>query len=534
MATASELISNKGSAGLGTGGNPNIPVGYGKDLDVINDIGRTLTLVDLDQNRRIFEQKVRDRDRTLAAVDSGSIKVGDILEEDQPIVKEGLDNLDTVWAEWAKNPNSIEAQVKYKKALRDAQDRVTQANARFLGDRVQKSEIANDSLPRTRQARANNLQSWKKNFWGEVMPYQQQQDLDIPGSILSTAATTTTEFTDPSTFTKGKRTEFDYGKTYDANLNNYLNDVNKAYDQRQLVNALQALDPQEFTEKIDAINGRIKEYNTMKGLIPGADGYVDEVKVEYDPATGRGIINERLPDFSAKFTLANQKPFGGISTELDRGALDIARQKEIERHNKALEALQRGRLSLNERQFNFQAQKAGATQQMAESAKKYAESLFSKLKGLANEDGIIPKGSLSQLTVDELKYLGSATTTENKFSLDPLDMKNVTSLVISPNGTISVYEKGTKKSLGSQIGGRINTTTIATNKLGDEMVQTTGKEGYNFNDLIPLYGEENDNEDNNYYDNEGNVESITNDEVRYKDGSVWKIDDKTGKMIKVK
>lgn len=133
------------------------------------------------------------------------------------------------------------------------------------------------------------------------------------------------------------------------------------------------------------------------------------------------------------------------------------------------------------------ADAADVDKDMAKSAKAYAEALFNKMKSLANKDGIIPKANLSKFTVDELKYLGIGETTENKFTLTPFDMTGVSSILIDPDGTIKTFIGGTGRSLGTQRGTPINISTIATNKLGDEMTVTAGKEGYNFNNLIPLY-----------------------------------------------
>ena len=136
------------------------------------------------------------------------------------------------------------------------------------------------------------------------------------------------------------------------------------------------------------------------------------------------------------------------------------------------------------------AKASGASEDMALSAKKYAEALMDKLNKLKDAGGIITKDKLRLLTADELKYLGAAKTSENQFSLTPLSLQGVGSIVIDSDGTIKTFTgdpsiKG--GALGEQKGQSINIATIATNKLGDEMVTTTGKEGYNFNNLIPLY-----------------------------------------------
>jgi hypothetical protein len=122
---------------------------------------------------------------------------------------------------------------------------------------------------------------------------------------------------------------FDYDKTLDSNTDNYLNDVNKRYDQQQLMESIQALDPPTFVKNIQAINSRIKEYNTLKGVGPGNAGFVEDVKFEVNPQTGMPMINEKAPDFAAKYTLSRQKPFGASQTVFDdkMGAFLINRQK---------------------------------------------------------------------------------------------------------------------------------------------------------------------------------------------------------------
>lgn len=136
------------------------------------------------------------------------------------------------------------------------------------------------------------------------------------------------------------------------------------------------------------------------------------------------------------------------------------------------------------------AKAAGVTDDMALSAKKYAEALMAKLNSLKDASGLITKDKFAKLTNDELKYLGVAQTAENKFTLTPLSLKDIGSIVIDTDGNIKPYTgdpstKGGK--LGVPKGTAINIATIATNKLGDEMTVTTGKEGFNFNNLIPLY-----------------------------------------------
>lgn len=328
---AVSVTNYTGNAGLGSGSNPQIPVGGGGDLDTLTRIGDQIMYQNMAQNKYLYDQKVRERDELLSQISSGQIKVGDLLEDDTSYVKEGLDGLDKAWEEMIKKgKNDLGAQSTYKKALREAQDRVTQAQGRKLFYDKESTEASKETLPRKQAARKQNLDSVVKGgFWKDLTPYQQTQDLDIQGSILNTAKRIETPFTDPKTLTKGTRSMFDYGKTKDANQDNFLNDVNKRYDQEQLIKSIQSLPPTDFAESITAMNNRIKEYNALKGLQPGTEGYVPAIEVEINPQTGQGVIKETLPDFAAKYTLSREKPFSGGTSEFDkeRAAFQLGQER---------------------------------------------------------------------------------------------------------------------------------------------------------------------------------------------------------------
>lgn len=308
-----------------------IPVMTNKDLDLINQTSRDIYVNNIARNQQLFNQKLKDRDQLLAAIDSGDIKVGDLLEQDEPLVKEGLEKLDEAFANRIKKGiNDIDALREYNKAKRDAQDRVTQAQGRKVFYDTESVAASKETLPRKQEARKKNLDGViKGGFWKDITPYQQTQDLDIAGSILSTAANVEEQFTDPKTFTKGKRTVFDFDKTKLANQDNFLNDVNKRHDQQQLLQSVQELEPPQFVETVKAMNARIQEYNDLKGLKPGQPGFVDPLKVQI--VNSRPVIGESLPDFAAKYTLAHQKPFSATETAFDKDRANFELGKERNR-----------------------------------------------------------------------------------------------------------------------------------------------------------------------------------------------------------
>lgn len=537
--TGTQILQYQGNPNLALGSDVGIPVTTNKDLDLINQTSRDIYLNNISRNQMMFQRKLADRDKLLQALDEGTIKVGDLLEGDDPWVREGLDKMDTAFDQWTKKGiNNIEAAREYKKAKREAQERVTQAQARKKFYDEENAALSSEKLPRRQQARRENLNKViNSNKWADLTPYQQTLDLDFD-PIKGYVKPVTTEIADPNRpLYKGKRTYVDLEQTKGEATKDFLENNEVRENQIGLFNEYQNLPIERALQDYGAIQRRLVEYNKQRGFKPGDKGYAElKIAMNSDGSPivkdGRLVLNESVPDFAAKWALAQQPNYQTDAFDVDKGALDIAELRERERHNKAMEGIDRSKLNLQYKEFDFKANQAGAPNQLAQSAKVYAETLLAKLNSMKNIDGIIPRDRLNELTSDELKYLGKAITSENKFTLKPVELNPeegspVTNMVIDSDGTIRLFS-GTKEGIGSQIGPSINVTTIATNKLGDEMVQTAGKEGYNFNNLIPLY-------ENKKQETELSTEPTDWKQEgkywRYKDGRLF---DAKGKEVKQK
>jgi len=127
------------------------------------------------------------------------------------------------------------------------------------------------------------------------------------------------------------------------------------------------------------------------------------------------------------------------------------------------------------------AKGTGTPQQQYSSAAVFASKLMEKLSGLS-KNGVISGDALGKLTATELSAMGLATTSNNQVTIEPLDVKNKV-LRLNQDGTIEVFNSD-----GTRNTSAINLTSIATTKLAEEMVTTSGKEGFNFNTIAPLYG----------------------------------------------
>lgn len=201
---------------------------------------------------------------------------------------------------------------------------------------------------------------------------------------------------------------------------------------------------------------------------------------------GNDYLKAHFPEGSYTPTTEGNYRFNKKSTLVaDPNYLGGEKLAEQIRHNKAQEALDRSRLSIDRDKLN----QSKVPSQIAESAKEYALKLSDKLRGLS-VNGQITGDNLKKLTEDEKKYLGIGTTFDNKYSLEPLKVNDNTKIKVNPDGTFEVVDAIIQDGLFKDGKTRVtfDVKQIATNKLSDEMTVSSGKEGFNFNNLKDLYG----------------------------------------------
>lgn len=320
MATAVELISNKGDRSLGFGANADIPMSYGEDLDVINKTASQLQLMRAAFNKQMFDQKVADRDNMIKAIDEGQIKVGNVLQKDDPVVNKALESVTDAYANMMKGGglNNIELVRKYKDAVQQAKSTVTQAQTRFADVTGARTALAKETNPLKRDRQQKALSGYEaSDFWADYVPPQDFQDLNMD-EIIKLAAPTTTEYTDPKDrLKKIKETRYSFDNVLKKANENYLEDVPRE-NQRVLLEQLQSLDPKTAVRALDAYNKQLERYSKETGDKP--------VKIEYEVGSdGRVLIAETLPDLAAKVALASQPQYLSRSSDLDKSELERAK-----------------------------------------------------------------------------------------------------------------------------------------------------------------------------------------------------------------
>jgi hypothetical protein len=486
-----------GDANLGLGSTPAIPVTTPDKLDAVNQSARDSMLVNIDQQNKIFQQKVADHNKLLSALSDDQIKVGSTLERDRPTVKKALDDMNNAFYDWQKKgANNLDGALAYQKAKQEANDVATQAQARYVVDTKVKQEAAN-ALPHERNGLLSNHDKYLSGFWNDYNPYVKAVTLDHPGmttSILRDAlvpnagisnqpglthrfttrtnkdGTTTTWDTvsnkpvtptqqkaiaaqgqQPGTTQEGGLSLFttipgkfyDYGKML-ANSSDDFHDEKQRINQTEYADfVLNQADPAQQKAILDHANSRFDIYNKQRGFTdPSQPGYVKPMAIVVDPTGQKHAVDAdgrtlSISEFNAKMALSS---IAGDYVEKDKLAVDKDAANYLIGKEKAdTDAVYKRAMAANAA-TRAAAYAANIKQQVklrgTDAEKdKYLDDMYKR--------NIIQQDSLIEGTGKKNEYSLSSIKQENSLPIFTLEGQNVKQLI--PIGGQPVYPNGTSK-----------------------------------------------------------------------------------------
>lgn len=362
---AVSLTNYRGDPGLGLGSNADIPAIGNPNLDIINQTGNTIMLLDNQRNMDLFKQKIRDRDNLNEMIINDQVATGEILPEYQPYFDAAKKRVEDSFMKWKGNYNDTKGLGAYKKAVQDLKDIAAHGQVNTTEIKKLQQQQAKELLPRKKE----ELQQWidkqkKQPFWNQVTPYQQLHDFNMD-DILSGVQEFKTEGVDPNNpLYKVDQSYVDYADILRNKRNQYINDMDAADSIDQFFNKIQQYDPAQLGNTIDALNGQLRKYNQDRGLQPGQRGYVEDIKVE--PIQGQLLIKEPKTDFAAKYALANRAQFVSRTPKFDKDLAKFAIDKE--------------RLAIQAKKLGIDASKAAAYIRHSDAATR-------KLQGVLQSNG---------------------------------------------------------------------------------------------------------------------------------------------------
>lgn len=184
METGTNILSYQGNAALGSGSNAGIPaINPNSNLDVINDTAKNITFLNHDNNIKLYDQKIKDRDAALQLLQQGQITSGAIDPNDRPYYDTAKKNVQDSFYSMMQNGgiNNTSAYKDYLQNVDDLKNVVTQAQSRNIEFAKLNQERSQQPLKEDIAAYDDHIAKQKeKSFWQPIDPFQKAFDYDEP------------------------------------------------------------------------------------------------------------------------------------------------------------------------------------------------------------------------------------------------------------------------------------------------------------------------------------------------------------------
>lgn len=193
--TGSQILSYQGNAGLGAGASSIPVINPDANLNIINDAAKNIQYLNHDNNIKLYDQKIKDRDTTLALLHAGQISAGDINEADRPYYETARQNVQKAFDDMI-NKGGINNQDAYKNYLdkvTDLNNITTNAQSRNIELKKLQQERSQQALPEDKAAYDNHIKAQQqKSFWQPIDPFQKAFNYDINSSTAKVTGQPTT------------------------------------------------------------------------------------------------------------------------------------------------------------------------------------------------------------------------------------------------------------------------------------------------------------------------------------------------------
>ncbi|MEO7048929.1 MAG: hypothetical protein ABI091_26740 [Ferruginibacter sp.] len=184
METGSQILQYVGDKNLGSGSNASIPViNPNNNLDVINNAANNISMLNHDDNIKLYNQKIQDRDTALQMLQQGQIASGAIDDSDRPFYDEAKKAASDQFYNMMQNGgiNNTDAYRKYLDKSKELANVVTQAQGRNLEMAKLNQERSQQALPQDQQDYDAHIKAQQaKPFWQPIDPYQKAFNYDLP------------------------------------------------------------------------------------------------------------------------------------------------------------------------------------------------------------------------------------------------------------------------------------------------------------------------------------------------------------------
>lgn len=334
--TGNEILAYTGNVGLGL--NSDGIAEYGDtDAKALVDGFATLAYQNMQKNKAIYDQKIKDKDESFKLIASGQLQLDQVLEEDRPKLMKLRDQIKDIYlsknGDVKSDPNVY---LKLQEELAKFNEANVYAKHRFVEVRKQEADASGEVDPDVQKKKFEHIKQQRdQDLYKDVLPYQQTLDWKpeniFPELPVSSGATTV----------KGDYEETPYMTDITGSRDKFLNNFNlnknttqaremELFSQQWLGNKTNPLDTPKPAAAVAEDLGRVnKKLLEIQNLLPADDPRRDlltPIQVVTD-ANGVKSSDQTTPDLLWKINLATQFK-NGVNKKLNEDLSKIALNRE--------------------------------------------------------------------------------------------------------------------------------------------------------------------------------------------------------------
>jgi hypothetical protein len=377
LVTGNDVLSYQGNAALGL--NSDGIEDYGDtDLRELNNTVFNTQYLNMQKNRGMYEQKIKDRDDAMALIRDGRLKVDQALPQDREKLRGMIEEMKDVWK---KNGGDLKSDpnvwLDFNDKLGKFKDQQTNAATRYV---VYHNGIADAAREKNPIRKNKMMQYWDSQLSRPIEeifdPYQQTLDWDASVVLPDLPALSTKkrdEFNDVTTTVTDVNSAFrNYVTKYEFDdKQETAPNVDAFYDNFFGIDGLKDLT--SVGQSVNSVNNRLRKIATDMGFNPDDKDslpvYLKPLEmVSNDPTTGKpGTADTKQV---AAFKVALAYKYQNVSTSafnkdyaaLAKTTAEISKLKAEQDATKALAAQRRSYIPYNQARANYWNKKGTETE----------------------------------------------------------------------------------------------------------------------------------------------------------------------------
>lgn len=279
---ANEIEQYHGDAALGLN-NQGLSQYGDTDLTQTHTANFNLAYLNMQKNKSVWEQKIKDRDASMALIAGGAMEINQALPGDRKRIMEMLDGAEKTWVnnngDLKSNP---EVWIKFNQELAKIREGNIVAQSRLKDYNQGMTEAAKEVDPNKKKKMIDHWNAEiKKDLYEPLLPYQQTLDWDNQKVAPPMQTESTDLGIDPNNkYNRVSKVKTDVEASYRDYLDKYMNG-----DKEQM-----ALNVDEYLKNFfgqngllgrDDVSNRVEQVNARLREIARAEGYkVDDPNVK--------------------------------------------------------------------------------------------------------------------------------------------------------------------------------------------------------------------------------------------------------------